>query len=103
MLIDAWPSSSWTVRRSAPPSNRWVAHECRRTWGLSEATSRPAAAESADCTTARTNLSLLNGKGAVLQDTNGDGKPDTPLDDGQREAQKTLAEAGIKAYCKPAA
>lgn len=67
------------------------------------AAAEPAAAESADCTTARTNLSLLNGKGAVLQDTNGDGKPDTPLDDGQREAQKTLAEAGIKAYCKPAA
>ncbi len=64
---------------------------------------KAAPAESADCTTARNNLALLNGKGAVMQDTNGDGKPDTPLDDAQRQNQKGLAEAGIKAYCKPAA
>ncbi len=66
------------------------------------AAATPAPAESADCTTARSNLSLLNGKGDVLQDTNGDGKPDTPLDATQRESQKGLAEAAIKAYCKPA-
>ncbi|MFG3448685.1 MULTISPECIES: DUF4124 domain-containing protein [unclassified Stenotrophomonas] len=64
---------------------------------------KAAPAESADCTTARNNLALLNGKGAVLQDTDGDGKPDSPLDDTQRQSQKGLAEAGIKAYCKPAA
>ena len=63
----------------------------------------PAAAESADCTNARNNLGLLNGQGAVMQDTNGDGKPDTALDDSQRQVQKNLAEAAIKAYCKPAA
>ena len=63
---------------------------------------KAAAAESADCTTARNNLALLNGKGAVLQDTDGDGKPDSPLDDTQRQSQKGLAEAGIKAYCTPA-
>lgn len=63
----------------------------------------PAKAESANCTTARDNLALLNGKGEVMQDTNGDGKPDSPLDATQRESQKGLAEAAIKAYCTPAA
>ena len=63
----------------------------------------PAPAEPATCTTARDNLALLNGKGDVMQDTKGDGKPDSPLDATQRESQKALAEAAIKAYCKPAA
>lgn len=62
-----------------------------------------APAESSDCTTARSNLDLLNGTGTVMQDTNGDGKADTALNDEQRGAQKNLAEAAIKAYCKPAA
>lgn len=61
-----------------------------------------APAESSECSTARDNLTLLNGKGAVMQDTNGDGKADTALTDEQRGAQKNLAEAAIKAYCKPA-
>lgn len=61
-----------------------------------------APAESSECTTARSNLTLLNGKGAVMQDTNGDGKADTALTDEQRGAQKNLADAAIKAYCKPA-
>jgi hypothetical protein len=61
-----------------------------------------APAESSECTTARSNLTLLNGKGAVMQDTNGDGKADTALTDEQRGAQKGLADAAIKAYCKPA-
>ena len=29
----AWPSSSWTTRRSAPPSSRCVANEWRRVCG----------------------------------------------------------------------
>ena len=39
--IDACPSSSWIERRSAPPSNRWVANECRKACG--EAPATPAA------------------------------------------------------------
>lgn len=63
-----------------------------------EATPAP---ENPQCAMARKNLVALSGKGRVMQDTDGDGKPDTPLDDGQRESQKNLAEAAIKAYCKP--
>lgn len=62
-----------------------------------------AAAESGECTKARDNLTLLAGKNAVMQDTDGDGKPETALNDDQRGAQKALAEAAIKAYCTPKA
>ena len=67
------------------------------------ATAAAVPAQSADCTTARSNLSLLDGKGAVMQDTDGDGKAETALSDEQRGAQRNLAEAAIKAYCKPGA
>ncbi|MEE7559097.1 DUF4124 domain-containing protein, partial [Xanthomonas sp. Kuri4-2] len=37
----------------------------------------------------------------VMQDTDGDGKPDTALDDQGRADQKSLAEAAARAYCRP--
>ena len=101
-----WKDANGVTQYSEKPPTGQKAEE--RQIQSRDPANRPAAAaaapaESADCTTARNNLALLNGKGAVLQDTNGDGKPDTPLDDTQRQSQKGLAEAGIKAYCKPAA
>ena len=36
---EAWPSSSWTVRMSAPWSSMWVAHEWRSTCGVSRSAS----------------------------------------------------------------
>ncbi|MEB2233121.1 DUF4124 domain-containing protein [Xanthomonas campestris pv. campestris] len=60
-----------------------------------------AAPESADCLTARRNLELLSGKGEVTMGAD-DGKPGTPLDPEARAAQRNLAEAAAKAYCKPA-
>ena len=59
----------------------------------------PAAPVPEQCSTARANLALLDGGGQVMQDTDGDGKADTPLAPEQRSAQKGLAEAAIKAYC----
>lgn len=56
--------------------------------------------EDPQCTAARRNLELLAGNAPLMQDTNGDGKPDTPLDDAQRAAQKQLAEASAAVYCK---
>jgi len=55
------------------------------------------------CQTARRNLEVLQGKGAVQQDLDGDGKPDKTLDDSERENQRALAQAAANAYCKPAA
>ena len=58
--------------------------------------------ESPQCITAKLNLSLLAGKGAVQQDTDGDGKPDKVLGDEDRANQRNLADAAVKAYCPPA-
>ncbi|HVI57308.1 MAG TPA: DUF4124 domain-containing protein [Luteimonas sp.] len=56
-------------------------------------------AEPAECTTARANVALLEGKAALQQDTDGDGKPDKTLDDAERASQLELARAVIKARC----
>ena len=40
----AWPSISCTLRRSAPPSSRWVANEWRRRCGCTRVGSSPASA-----------------------------------------------------------
>ena len=32
VFTSLWPKSSWTVRMSYPPSNRWVANECLNVW-----------------------------------------------------------------------
>ena len=61
------------------------------------------AAPNPQCLTAQQNLSLLSSGVEVQQDTDGDGKPDVTLDDQGRANQKALAEAAVKAYCKPAA
>ncbi len=60
-------------------------------------------AENPQCTTAKGNLAILASSSAVRQDTDGDGKPDVTLDDQGRANQKALAEAAVKAYCKPVA
>lgn len=59
--------------------------------------------EDPQCTTARANLELLQGNTAVQIDSDGDGKLGRTLDEGERSSQKALAEAAVKAYCKPAA
>ena len=86
-----------------PPAGQ--RYETRRidTQGQGVAVAAPAApVESADCTTARRNLQLLAGQGEVQQDTDGDGKPDKALTPEERQGQKGLAEAAVKAYCPPA-
>jgi len=66
----------------------------------------PAAAKPAEnpqCAAAKGNLAILASNSTVQQDTDGDGKPDVTLDEQGRANQKALAEAAVKAYCKPAA
>ncbi len=58
--------------------------------------------ENPTCTTAKRNLQVLAGQGPVQEDTDGDGKPDKPLTEDDRGAQRSLAEAAVKAYCTPA-
>ncbi|MEG2804447.1 DUF4124 domain-containing protein [Stenotrophomonas sp.] len=87
----------------APTGQKYESRQVEARDPVARATPAAAApAESADCTTARNNLTLLNGQGAVMQDTNGDGKADTALSTEQRTAQKDLANAAIKVHCAPA-
>lgn len=57
--------------------------------------------ENANCTTARANIAALENEGDVMQDTDGDGEPDSVLDAGQRASQLDLAQAAVRAYCSP--
>jgi len=64
----------------------------------------PAAAESKDCTQARTNLALLDSDRQVGVDSDRDGKLDKPMSAEERAHQRDLTNADIKAYCgSPAA
>ncbi|KAB7765520.1 DUF4124 domain-containing protein [Xanthomonas maliensis] len=58
--------------------------------------------ESPECSNARHNLELLSGQGEVTLAAGADGKQGAPLDADARAAQRNLAEAAVKAYCKPA-
>ena len=88
---------------SPPPSQQY---QDRRIDNRGEPVAQAAVAgksvENPQCTAARQNLQLLSGKSGVQQDTDGDGKPDTVLDDTGRENQRNLAEAAVKAYCTSA-
>ncbi|MCY7354628.1 MAG: DUF4124 domain-containing protein [Lysobacter sp.] len=48
-------------------------------------------AENPQCGMARSNVAALQGKGAVQQDSDGDGKPDKTLSDSERASQLGLA------------
>ena len=62
-----------------------------------------APADSPQCTSAKFNLAILSNNKQVRHDSDGDGKPDAVLAESDHANQKTLAEAAVKAYCKPAA
>ena len=100
-----WKDANGVTQYSERPSTG-KQYETRRITASGASTAEPAAAaesaESEQCLGARRNLELLNGSAPVMHDTDGDGKPDTALDDTQRGAQKQLAEAAAAAYCKPA-
>lgn len=88
---------------SPPPSQKYQDRRIdNRGAPIPETTPAGKSIEDPQCTTARRNLDLLAGKGPVQQDSDGDGKPDRTLDDESRANQRGLAEAAVKAYCKPA-
>ena len=99
-----WKDANGVTQYSEKPpaGQKYEAREVQaRDPAAREAAAAPA--ENKACTDARGNLTLLNGSGKVMQDTDGDGKADTALTEAQRSAQKTLAEAAIQAYCTPKA
>jgi opacity protein-like surface antigen len=64
-------------------------------------TTADAAGANPQCATAHKNIAALEGKAAVQQDTDGDGKPDKTLSDAERASQLEFAQAAVKAYCTP--
>jgi len=73
--------------------------------GTSAQAAAPAAKPvvNANCSNARSNLSVLQGGGQVGIDEDKDGKPDRSLNDSERANRTALAEAQIKTYCEGAA
>lgn len=69
--------------------------------GTTATTADAAASANPQCTTARKNIAALEGKLAVQQDSDGDGKPDKTLSDAERASQLEFAQAAVKAYCTP--
>ncbi len=67
---------------------------------------QPAAAKAtkpvvnANCSNARSNLTVLQGQTPVGIDENDDGKPDRNLTDSERANRTQLAEAQIKTFCE---
>jgi len=100
-----WKDANGVTQYSErPPTGQ--KYETRRVTSSGATVVEAPAAESAEseqCLSARRNMELLAGSGPVMQDTDGDGKPDATLDDAQRAAQKQLAESAAAVYCKPAA
>lgn len=100
--IYQWKDSQGVTHYSdSPPPNQQVQNRRINQSGapIAEATPAGKAVENPQCTTARKNLEILGNAGPVQQDTDGDGKPDTVLDDTARTNQRSLAEAAVKAYC----
>ena len=87
----------------SPPPNQVVQNRRINQYGAPAAEAAPTGkpVEHPQCATARKNLDILGQQGPVQQDTDGDGKPDATLDDTARANQRALAEAAVKAYCKP--
>lgn len=56
----------------------------------------------ANCSNARSNLTILQGKAEVGIDEDKDGKPDRNLTATERANRTALAEASIKTYCEVA-
>lgn len=98
-----WKDANGVTHYSDAPPPGQVKYEnrtIRNRGGSTAATAKAdAPAESEQCTTARANLTLLQGEGKVGTDTDGDGKPDTELTADQRANRTELAAAAVKVHC----
>ncbi|MGH8078385.1 MAG: DUF4124 domain-containing protein [Lysobacter sp.] len=99
--IYQWKDAKGNTHYSdAPPANQ--GHKSRtldpKGSTVAPATAKPAAVN-ADCSNARSNLTILQGKTEVGIDENKDGKPDRNLTAQERANRTQLAEAGVKTYC----
>ena len=86
----------------APPPDQAIKGRNVADKGGTQAQAQQPAAKpvaNANCTNARSNLSVLQGAGDVGVDEDKDGKPDRSLNQTERANRTALAEAQIKTYC----
>jgi len=100
--VYTWKDANGVTHASdnPPPGQRYQVRRVTAQ-GQSVAEEPTAAKVDPQCATARSNLALLAGSAPVQTDSDGDGKADRTLSAEERAAQKSLAEAAVKAYCPP--
>ena len=87
---------------SPPPSGKYTVRGQAAAPATPVAASTSSKPESAQCQTARTNLSTLRGNSNVRIDSDGDGQPDRQLSTEEHAAQVKLAESYLGANCAAA-
>jgi hypothetical protein len=98
--IYTWKDAKGVTHYSdSPPAGQKA-----KTRSMSDRAPAPAAVAAkpvvnADCSNARSNLSLLQGQGKVGVDDDKDGKPDRELTAAERANRLKLAQAQIETYC----
>lgn len=104
--IYQWTDANGVVHYSdtPPPNGQYDSRMIQQSSGnAAPVTETPAApAENANCSTAQSNLKMLNSDQSIGMDTDNDGKPDTTLTPEQRASQTKLAEAAIAVHCASA-
>ena len=96
------PKGEYKDRRIKAPPATPTAPAATASATASAPKQKPPMADDAVCAQARLNLANLQGDAPVGPDADGDGKPDSTLDDAARAKQRELAQAAIAARC-PAA
>lgn len=84
---------------SPPPGGKATSRSISQRGAAQQAAPAAKPVVNADCSNARSNLSLLQGTAKVGVDDNKDGKPDRELTASERAARLKLAEAQIETYC----
>lgn len=99
--IYQWKDANGVTHSSdkPPPGQRYEARSIDHRSQAVQTAAPATSVESPDCITARQNLALLAGSAPVMQDRDGDGTAEHTLTADEREGQKGLAEAAVKAYC----
>ena len=86
-----------------PPKGQYQSRDVSNRDGQVATTADVAPVTDKNCALAKTNLDRLKSGGNIGVDADGDGKPDTLMNDDERTKQRALAETQVNAYCTPAA
>jgi Domain of unknown function (DUF4124) len=100
-----WKDAKGVTHYSESPPPKGSAEYRMYLYAKREGAKTAVSAEANQCTTARSNVSLLESGKPLRRDTDGDGKPDADLSDKDRAQQLELAKMVLRANCpaQPAA